>query len=69
MLLHALHELSTKIINRGGMASFFLQNLVITYYALELLQYAICALRTTSVRSSAFYLLAKADYSYNVEWN
>lgn len=67
MLLHALHEVSTKIINRGVMASFFLQNLVITYYALRLLEYAICALRTTSVQSSAFCLLAKADYSFNVQ--
>lgn len=47
ILLHASHEVSPKIIKRGGMASFFLQKLVTTYYALGLLQYAIGALRTT----------------------
>lgn len=57
ILLHALHEVSIKIINRGRMTSFFLQNLVITYYAFELLWYAICALRTTSVTVLPFVLM------------
>lgn len=37
MLLHALDEVSTKKINRGGISSFCSQNLVIPYYALGLL--------------------------------